>query len=217
MSAKRKAVPKKSTRARPAAGKPFEDEVADAIEDMGIPVERNVVVGGRQKSFGFDVSHGFLGEEFLLWLWFQNETEGGEFQLGRHTVGVAIDDLLVFAPHSDDESEQTIRHGMPTRTAEARAGLRQGHRLAKAKLIVAMGSKTWTFVLDGTRMVCGSVKLPEDSAECEGSEDRTAERADSWFELHELVAKLFERFLASRLAPGWIKKEAAAIAAWMRS
>jgi len=28
----------------------------------------------------------FLGEEFLTWLWFRRETEGGEFELGDRTV-----------------------------------------------------------------------------------------------------------------------------------
>ena len=28
-------------------------------------------------------SHGFLGEEFLTWLWWKAETAGGEFELSR--------------------------------------------------------------------------------------------------------------------------------------
>ena len=35
-------------------------------------------------------SHGFLGEEFLTWLWFRWENDGGEFTLGGgRVVGVA--------------------------------------------------------------------------------------------------------------------------------
>jgi len=48
-----------------------------------------------QQSFGFDVTHGFLGEEFLTWLWFRWETQVGEFTLpGGRVVGVVIDDML---------------------------------------------------------------------------------------------------------------------------
>jgi hypothetical protein len=88
-------------------------------------------------------THGFLGEEFLTWLWFRWETEGGEFTLpGGRVVGVALDDFLSFAAQSDDETEQTLRRGLPTRTAEARTALRQGNRLRKARLLVAEGSRS---------------------------------------------------------------------------
>jgi hypothetical protein len=64
-------------------------------------------------------SHGFLGEEFLTWIWFRWETDGGEFTLpGGRVVGIALDDFLCFAAPHDDETEQTLRRGLPTRTAD---------------------------------------------------------------------------------------------------
>ena len=66
----------------------------------------------------------YLGEEFLTWLWFRIETAGGTFEVGRNRVGVILDDFIAFAPHEADETEQSLRKGLPTRTAEARAGLR---------------------------------------------------------------------------------------------
>ena len=61
-------------------------------------------------------THGFLGEEFLTWLWFKWETEGGEFTLsGGRVVGIAIDDFLTFGALTEDETEQTLRRGLPTR------------------------------------------------------------------------------------------------------
>ena len=78
-------------------------------------------------------SHGFLGEEFLTWLWFRWETQGGEFTLsGGRVVGVALDDFLTFAALNEDETEQTLRRGLPTRTAEARTALRQGRAPGRA-------------------------------------------------------------------------------------
>lgn len=188
------------------------DHFARVAEKMG---EKSP--SGTQKSFGFDVTHEFLGEEFLTWLWFKWETDGGEFTLsGDRVVGIAIDDLLQFAPLGDDDSEQTIRHGLPTRTAEARAGLRQGHRVAKARLLVANGAQQWSLVLDAARMGCSSVKLPEDDEECETAEDRTADRTANWIALYDIVTALFDRFLKVRLSPAWLKTEAPAMASWMR-
>lgn len=172
----------------------------------------------QQQSFGFDVTHEFLGEEFLLYLWWKFETDGGEFTLpGGRVVGVAIDDMLQFAPKGDDETEQTLRRGLPTRTAEARTGLRQGHRIAKARLLIAEGSRQWSLVLDGGRMALASVRGPEDAEDCESDVDRTADRAANWLALWEIVAALYGRFLAVRFAPAWLQTEAPAMAAWMRS
>lgn len=171
-----------------------------------------------QRSFGFDTTHEFLGEEFLLWLWFQWETNGGEFTLpGGRVVGIAIDDLVVFAAADADATEQTLRRGLPTRTAEARTALHQGSRVRKARLIVAEGSRQWTVTLDGGAMRFGGVKLPEDAEECESDLDRTTDRAANWLALHEIVAGLYARFIALRAAPEWMKTEAAAMADWMAS
>ncbi len=208
-------------RVRDALNDAFADKVADHIEAAGIPVERNVTITagkGTQQSFGFDTTHGFLGEEFLTWLWFRWETSGGEFTLpGARVVGIAIDDLLAFAPRSDDEHEQTIRHGLPTRTAEARTGLRQGHRLAKARLLIAEGASQWSLVLDGARMAFSSVRGPDDAEDCESAEDRTGDRAANWLALYQIVEQLFGQFLRVRLAPAWNEKEAPAMAGWMAS
>ena len=161
-------------------------------------------------------THGFLGEEFLTWLWFRWETDGGEYDLsaGRR-VGIALDDFLSFAAPSEDETEQTLRRGLPTRTAEARTALRQGRRLKKAKLIVAEGSRQWNCTLDASTMTLGGVRLPEDAEDVESQEDRTADRAANWLALHEVVAAVFGIFLRERLRPGYLADGAEKQAQWM--
>lgn len=161
-------------------------------------------------------THGFLGEEFLTWLWFRWETDGGEFHLGGgRVVGVALDDLLTFAAPSDDETEQTLRHGLPTRTAEARTALRQGRRLRKARLLLAEGSRQWTATLDAHLMQLGAVKLPEDAEEVESEADRTADRAANWLCLQELLQGLYALFLRERLAADYLQAGGENQAQWM--
>jgi hypothetical protein len=161
-------------------------------------------------------THGFLGEEFLTWLWFRWETDGGEFTLpGGRIVGVALDDFLTFAAPSDDETEQTLRRGLPTRTAEARTALRQGRRLRKARLLVAEGERQWTCTLDAPTLGLGGVKLPEDAEECETEQDRSADRAANWLAIHEIVQGLYVLFLRERLQPDYLKSTAEHQAQWM--
>ena len=161
-------------------------------------------------------SHGFLGEEFLTWLWFRWETQGGEFTLsGGRVVGVALDDFLTFAALNEDETEQTLRRGLPTRTAEARTALRQGRLLRKARLLLAEGDRQWTATLDGPTLSLSGVKLPDDAEECESEADRTSDRAANWLTLHEIVQALYGVFLKERLRDDYRADGAEAMAAWM--
>ncbi len=161
-------------------------------------------------------THGFLGEEFLTWLWFRWESDGGEFTLpGGRVVGVALDDFLSFSAASEDETEQTLRRGLPTRTAEARTALRQGNRLKKARLLVAEGSRQWSATLDAATLTLNGVKLPEDAEECESDVDRTTDRSANWLALHEIVQALYGSFLRERLRPDYKKAGAEKQARWM--
>ena len=163
-------------------------------------------------------THGFLGEEFLTWIWFRWESDGGEFTLsGGRVVGVALDDFLAFAAPSEDETEQTLRRGLPTRTVQARTALRQGHRLKRARLLIAEGSRQWSATLDAPSFALSGVKLPEDAEDCESEEDRTADRTANWLQLHEIVQALYERFLKERLRPDYLKTVGEEHARWMAS
>jgi len=165
-----------------------------------------------------DESHGFLGEEFALWLWFQFEVKGGEFALpGGRNVGIAVDDLLAFAPGVVNEASQTMRRGMPTKAPASREALRQGHRLAQVRLLIAEGHLQWTATLDGASLSLGGVKLPEDAEDCESSEDLTADRAANWRALQTIVEGLFWHFLLARTDVVEWEEEAAAMAGWMAS
>jgi len=162
-------------------------------------------------------THGFLGQEFLTWLWFRWETEGGEFALpGGRVVGIAIDDFLTFAAPTEDETEQTLRHGLPTRTEEARTGLRQGRRLGKARLLIAEGERQWSAILDGASLSMSSVRLPEDGEECESDEERSADRAANWLALHEILTQLYGQFLRLRLPPDYMAEVGEPQARWMQ-
>lgn len=163
-------------------------------------------------------SFGFLGEEFLTWLWFRIETEGGDFEVSHgRSIGVSFDDFLCLAPAGDEETTQTLRAGTPTRTSEARAGLRNGRRLQQAKLILALGELQWQFVLDGPSMTLRSIKLPDDDPESNEPGDRSRERAANFALVHELLEQVYGQFLRIRLKSSYLSNEGEAQAHWMAS
>lgn len=159
--------------------------------------------------------HDFLGEEFLTWLWFRLETHGGDFEIDRRHFAVALDDFLAFAPREPDDTEQTLRKGSPTRTAEARAALRDGRRLRRAKLIVAEGDQQWSVVLDGPTMSLRSIKLPEDGEDATTPRDKSIDRIASFVTLWEIVGALYRVFLTERLRSDYLTTAAESQAQWM--
>jgi len=163
-------------------------------------------------------THAFLGEEFLTWLWYRIETDGGDFELdGGHAIGVSFDDYLALAPRDDDETVQTLRSGTPTRSLEAAAGLRNGRRLSSAKLIVALGELQWQLVLHGESMGLRAIKLPEDDPEAESAEERSRERAANFALIHDLVNGLYREFLRVRLRADYLSEDGERQANWMQT
>jgi hypothetical protein len=158
----------------------------------------------------------FLGEEFLTWLWFRIETDGGEFDIGRQReLAVSFDDFLAFAPRDDDETEHILRKGTPSRSVEASAALRNGRRLTRARLIIAHGDAVYGVIIDGPTMDLLSVKLPDDDPEAASAEERSAERIAGFTSLREYVARLYELFLRERLEPDYLDTGGAEQATWM--
>jgi len=157
----------------------------------------------------------FLGEEFLTWLWFRTETEGGDFEIGSRAIAVLLDDYLAFAPRESDETEQTLRKGTPSRTAEARAALRNGHRVRRAKFVIAEGSQEWTVTIDGPTMNLLSVKVPDDDEEASDPRERSTERIRAFLDIHEIVGLLYKTFLQQRLRTEYLQTSAERQAQWM--
>lgn len=157
---------------------------------------------------------GFLGEEFLTWLWFRTECGRGTFRLaGGEEVAVALEDELKLTGGRDG-TEQSLRKGLPTRSPEATASLRAGRRLARARLVVAAGDAEWTVTLDGGRLSFGSVK-PNDAATGAGEEDRDVGRMRAYLRLARLVEQLYTAYLRERAAPDFEDRVLPEMRAWL--
>ena len=116
----------------------------------------------------------FLGRDFLTWLWFRCEVEGGEFELPSsdskksEPTAVMVEDALALVSVEEDGSVMTLRKGSPTARPEAASALAAGMTLKKARLLVARGPREWQLTLDGDTLDIGSLKTP-DPAEPEAS------------------------------------------------
>jgi len=115
---------------------------------------------------GDGASEGTLGQNFLTWVWFFQETTDGALpksQLGEFHL--LVDGPLTFVAEGPGAHESAIRKGLPTISAEAKAALVVGKKLKRAKLIVARGKgETWTFTIDADTFAFRGLKLPQGEA-----------------------------------------------------
>ena len=68
----------------------------------------------------------FLGREFLTWLWFRCEADGGTFKIGDDEVGVIFNDYVSLVSDGDEREENILKKGSAHRSAEARMALLVG-------------------------------------------------------------------------------------------
>ncbi|MBI3726189.1 hypothetical protein HY251_19845 [bacterium] len=158
----------------------------------------------------FTSDRSFLGRDFLTWLWFRCEVEGGEFELSLEgekedsRVALVVEDALSLVSTGEDGSVMTLRKGTPTLRPEAASALASGMTLKKARVFAARGPREWQFTLDGDTLDLGSIKTPEpdepapeagetdaspaDEPADDSSEKKKSRKADPE---DELEAKLF--------------------------
>jgi hypothetical protein len=170
---------------------------------------------------------GWLGGEFLLWLWWRADEQGGEFDLpasGRdgeeRLLSLMIDEELVLGgePPKDGAGGcgvTALRLGAPAESGEAAAALLSGKMPVRARLLLAQGERQWRFVLDAATLDVRSLKLPE-AEDAETAEDELVERLVAVAEARGFVEGLFGLFLGRRLGPQWVLEDAPGIRTWIQ-
>lgn len=200
-------------------------------------------MAGKHDDNALAMERSFLGREFLTWLWFRCEAEGGEYDLQPEPVAVMVEDGLALTSFDGEGAVVTLRNGTPTVRPEAASALGAGLVLKRAKLFLARGPREWQLTLDGETLDVGSVKVPQLDEDVVESEDATTEEAavegegkkkkskpkDGLTEEDELVAKLlaaeeardviealYQRFLEMRLGKDWEKIELPRMRDWVK-
>jgi hypothetical protein len=147
----------------------------------------------------------YLGNEFLLWLWFVLEAEGDTLALpdGSEAAVMVARTLALDCPRAVTGNE-TIRSAAPTRLPEARRAVQAGKLPRQAGLVVVRHDQQYELTLQAETLAVGGAKLPE-SEEGEGR-GRLEERVTQLRHLAETADLLYDAFLARRLAPGWAEE-----------
>jgi len=145
---------------------------------------------------------GFLGREFLSWLWYGVEHAEGVFDLLQSAnVTAALFTHLQLKCDFNLTGSVTLRCAAPGSAAEARAALAIGKQPARMGLLLAARAGEWSLTLDGARLDVSGLVLPPVE-----TKDRSAEleaRCTSLADLVEVLDELFGAFLKVRLSGDW--------------
>lgn len=157
----------------------------------------------------------FLGNEFLLWLWFYGERESDTMKTpdGSEVTFMFSGGVRLDCPRGQT-GDDTINHDSAVRTPEARASLKTGKLPRKAALTVVRHDDQYSFKLQAETLAVSSARLPKPDAEVTG---RSADehRIGCVRDLAEIVEQLYLAFLGRRLSSYW-SAELAAMQGWIK-
>lgn len=141
-------------------------------------------------------SHVTIGMDFLTWLWFEWETNGGVFENSNgQSFSYMLEGPLSFFREGQGAHKAVLSKGNPTESREAFQALLCGKKLTKAKITIAHDEKIFTVGVD-SEFCFKSMKLPKVGSET-GVSDLVERMTllelflDDWF-------SLFDRFVDLR-------------------
>ena len=189
-----------------------EGSYRDGPRDLNTPIVPWVVQSVDLKDF--------LGNEFLMWLWWHTEQNDGVIKAsladGRTTeLFVAIDKALDMDCAWDAGGKQTLRGTGPTRFGEAGEALQAGKWPRKVGLILSDGEHQWELALQGDKWIVSSAALPE-IPDAEGPRELMDARLSLIGKLDESLDALYLTFLKQRTGSGWTTKRGQ-IRDWIRT
>ena len=158
-----------------------------------------------------DEAKDFIGNEFLLWLWYQAEITGGIVSTnkavsnppGPKEVTVYFDRSLDLECSYGITGKDGLRGEGVSRTPEARDGIRSGKVPRKAGLVLDFGGDQYALTLGAEPLGVSSGKLPELGGEAREQRELIEHRLERTMDLLGCIDRLFAEFLAHRTGGGW--------------
>ena len=175
------------------------DDVAPAAFQPGD--DRAEIAWWNNESGNFD----FLGNEFLLWLWWRWETQSDTIALpdDSEVTGMFARTLSLQCPR-DESGKETIAAESPVHLPEAAQAIRTGKLPRKAGLILVRHGEEYELTLQAETFTISGAKIrTEDAKEATDGQGILERRLESVRGLHETVALLFDAFCEQRIGKDW--------------
>jgi hypothetical protein len=158
-------------------------------------------------------SRDFLGNEFLLWLWYTLENEADTIKLtdGSEATMMLARTLTLECPRGQTGHETITSEG-PTRLPEARRAIEAGKLPRKVGVTMVRHDEQYDFTFHAETLAIGSCKMPPPKEEQD--RPRLEERIDQVRHLIETFDLVYDAFGRVRHGPHW-SDELAKMQKWL--
>lgn len=151
-----------------------------------------------------DTSRDFLGNEFLLWLWFQTDGSSDVIPLmDKSDAACMIARTLTLECPRGQTGHETITHEGPTRLPEAKRAVQAGKLPRKCGLTLVRHSDQYELTIHAETLGVGSAKLPNMPEEVTEPRAKLEERATQIRHLIETLDLIYDAFGQQRLGKDW--------------
>jgi hypothetical protein len=157
----------------------------------------------------------FLGNEFLLWLWWRWDTQSDTISLpdDSEVTGMLARTLTLQCPRGESGKE-TITAEAPSRLPEAAQAIRSGKLPRKTGLILVRHGQQYELVLQAETFSVSGARIRTEEA----AEERAVpeDRIESLREFNETIDLLFRAFCVRRVGKSW-SNESDEMGRWLKS
>jgi hypothetical protein len=162
---------------------------------------------------GDEASRDFLGNEFLLWLWFQLDCDSDVIRLSDGSeVALMLARTLVLECPRGQTGKESFTSDAPTRLPEARRAIQAGKLPRKVGVTLNRHDQQYDLTLQAENLAVASARFPAPEASEERA--RLEERVTQLRHLIETLDLLYDTFTRSRASDEWTK-ELARMQKWL--
>lgn len=156
----------------------------------------------------------FLGNEFLLWLWYYLDAEDDTILLadGSEATAMVARSLVLECPRGRTGRQSLTSEG-PARLPEARRALQAGKLPRRAGLILVRHEQQYELTLQAETLAVSSARLP--AVEGDSDRARQEDRVGQLRALIETLDLLYDAFGQHRFGADWAK-ELAKVQKWVK-
>jgi hypothetical protein len=149
-------------------------------------------------------SRDFIGNEFLLWLWYHTDAESDTVKLADGSdVAVMLARTLTLECPRGQTGHETISSEGPTQLPEARRAIQSGKLPRKVGLTLVRHGEQYELAIHAETLAVGGAKLPPPDETISEVRAKLDERANQIRNLIETLDLLYDAFGQKRFGKDW--------------
>ncbi len=164
---------------------------------------------------------GFLGREFLTWLWYVAETTKERLIINSYDIDLWVDDRISLEGTAAMSHQHLMKGGDPSHSREAATALSTGKTVRELKLgcrIKGIGEFTTVLHCDDLSPRSLTLPSPDSDQNAETAKDTLpiSKRLEAMASFLAVLDGLFSLFMEKRTAPTWEDSDLTHVREWIK-